>query len=51
VTKPRFEYWRTTRLQSGGANPFIDPGTCNVEAETSEAMVGAIAAEESARQP
>jgi len=39
------------KLQSGGPNPFVDPGTCKVEAEISEAMVRAIVAEQSARQP
>ena len=39
------------KLRSGGPNPFIDPGTCKVEAEISEAMVRAIVAEQGARQP
>jgi hypothetical protein len=39
------------RLQNGGANPFIDPGTRTVEAEISDAMGRAIVAEQSARQP
>jgi len=39
------------RLQSGGANPYIDPAGCKVEEEISEAMVRAIVAEQGARQP
>jgi metallo-beta-lactamase class B len=39
------------KLSSGGPNPYIDPGTCKVEAEISEAMVRAILAEQGARQP
>ena len=34
------------KLQSGGPNPFIDPDTCKLEAEISEAMVRAILAEQ-----
>jgi metallo-beta-lactamase class B len=34
------------RLGSGGANPFIDPGSCKVEAEIEEAMFRAILAEQ-----
>ena len=34
------------RLRSGGPNPFIDPGSCKVEAEISEAMFRAIPAEQ-----
>jgi len=39
------------KLQTGGANPYIDPGGCKVEEEISEAMVRAIVAEQGARQP
>ena len=39
------------QLQSGGANPYIDPAGCKVEEEISEAMVRAIVAEQSGRQP
>jgi metallo-beta-lactamase class B len=39
------------KLQGGGPNPFVDPGTCKVEAEISEAMVRAIVAEQNTRQP
>ena len=39
------------KLAGGGPNPFIDPGSCKVEAEISEAMVRAIVAEQGARQP
>jgi metallo-beta-lactamase class B len=39
------------KLGSGGPNPFIDPGSCKVEAEISEAMFRAILAEQAARQP
>src|SRR5262245_44677751 len=39
------------RLESGGANPYIDPGGCKVEEEISEAMVRAIVAEQGGRQP
>jgi metallo-beta-lactamase class B len=39
------------RLQSSGANPYIDPGGCKVEEEISEAMVNAIVAEQNGRQP
>jgi len=39
------------RMQSGGANPFIDPGSCKLEAEISEAMFRAILAEQKAGQP
>ena len=38
-------------LRSRGPNPFVDPGTCKVEAQTSEAMVRAIAGEQDARRP
>jgi len=34
------------RLQSGGRNPFIDPATCKLETDISEAMVRAILAEQ-----
>lgn len=34
------------KLQSGGANPFIDPGSCKLEAEISQAMFRAILAEQ-----
>ena len=34
------------RLRSGGPNPFIDPDTCKLEAEISEAMFRAILAEQ-----
>jgi metallo-beta-lactamase class B len=37
------------RLQSGGANPYIDPAGCKVEEEVSEAMVRAIVAEQGGR--
>ncbi len=33
------------KLQNGGPNPFIDPATCKLEAEISEAMFRAILAE------
>ena len=39
------------RLASGGPNPYIDPGSCKVEAEISEAMFRAILAEQGTRQP
>jgi len=39
------------KLRSGGPNPYIDPGTCKVELEISEAMVRAILAEQGGRQP
>ena len=40
------------KLQNGGPNPFIDPATCKLEAEISEAMFLAILAEQQkARQP
>ena len=39
------------RMQSGGANAFIDPGSCKLEAEISEAMFRAILAEQKAGQP
>jgi len=39
------------RMQSGGANPFIDPGSCKLEAEISEAMFRAILAVQKAGQP
>ena len=39
------------KLGSGGPNPFIDPDSCKVEAEISEAMFRAILAEQAARQP
>jgi metallo-beta-lactamase class B len=40
------------KLQNGGPNPFVDPGTCKLEAEISEAMFLAILAEQQkARQP
>jgi metallo-beta-lactamase class B len=34
------------QLKNGGTNPFIDPATCKLEAEISEAMVHAILAEQ-----
>jgi metallo-beta-lactamase class B len=34
------------KVRAGGPNPFIDPGTCKVEAEISEAMFRAILAEQ-----
>jgi len=34
------------KVGSGGPNPFIDPGTCKLEAEISEAMFRAILAEQ-----
>lgn len=34
------------KLQAGGANPYIDPATCKVEAEISEAIVRGIVAEQ-----
>ncbi len=34
------------KLQNGGPNPFIDPATCKLEAEISEAMFRAILAEQ-----
>jgi len=37
------------KLASGGANPYIDPESCKVEAEISELMVRAILAEQGAR--
>ena len=40
-----------TRLQNGGANPYIDPAGCKIEMEISEAMVKAILAEQAAGQP
>jgi hypothetical protein len=40
------------RLRSGGPNPFIDPDTCKLEAEISEAMFRAVLAEQqNPRQP
>ena len=40
------------KLQKDGPNPFIDPATCKLEAEISEAMFRAILAEQQkARQP
>ena len=39
------------KLQAGGPNPFIDPATCKVEAEISEAMVRAILAEQQKAGP
>jgi metallo-beta-lactamase class B len=40
------------KLKNGGPNPFIDPATCKVEADISEAMFHAILAEQQkARQP
>ena len=38
------------QLRSGGPNPYIDPGTCKVELEISEAMVRAILAEQGGPQ-
>jgi metallo-beta-lactamase class B len=34
------------KLQSGGPNPFIDPGTCTLEADIMEAMFKAVLAEQ-----
>jgi hypothetical protein len=34
------------KLQNGGPNPFIDPATCKLEADISEAMFHAILAEQ-----
>jgi hypothetical protein len=34
------------KLRTGGPNPFIDPATCKLEAEISEAMFRAILAEQ-----
>jgi hypothetical protein len=34
------------KLRSGGPNPFIDPESCKVEAEISEAMLRAILVEQ-----
>src|SRR5262245_9325883 len=39
------------KVGSGGPNPYVDPGTCKVELEISEAMVRAILAEQGGRQP
>ena len=39
------------KLRTGGPNPFIDPTTCKLEADISEAMFRAIVAEQKARQP
>ena len=39
------------KLQNGGPNPFIDPATCKLEAEISEAMFRAILAEQGTPQP
>jgi metallo-beta-lactamase class B len=39
------------KLASGGPNPYIDPGSCKVEAEISENMVRAILAEQGGKQP
>ncbi len=39
------------KLRSGSPNPFIDPATCKVELEISEAMVRAILAEQQAAGP
>ena len=36
------------RLASGGANPFIDPANCTVEADIQEAMFKATLAEQGA---
>jgi metallo-beta-lactamase class B len=37
------------KLQSGGANPFIDPAGCQVETDIEEAMFQAILAEQNSR--
>ena len=34
------------RMKEGGANPFIDPATCTLEADVQEAMLNAILAEQ-----
>jgi metallo-beta-lactamase class B len=34
------------KLKDGGANPFIDPATCTLEADVEEAMFNAILAEQ-----
>jgi metallo-beta-lactamase class B len=39
------------KLAGGGPNPYVDPATCKVEMEISEAMVRAIVAEQNTRQP
>jgi metallo-beta-lactamase class B len=39
------------KLSGGGPNPYVDPVTCKVEMEISEAMVRAIIAEQGTRQP
>src|SRR6267142_4168358 len=39
------------KLRSGGRNPFIDPATCKLETDISEAMVRAILAEQQAARP
>ena len=40
------------RLKAGGPNPFVDPDTCKLEAEISEAMFRAVVAgRQSAREP
>jgi metallo-beta-lactamase class B len=37
------------RLQANGPNPFVDPASCKVEAEISEALFRALLAEQNAR--
>jgi len=39
------------RLKAGGANPFIDPASCTLEADIQEAMFHAILAEQKAARP
>jgi metallo-beta-lactamase class B len=39
------------RLRNGGPNPFIDPGTCQLEADIQEAMFKAILAQQSTARP
>jgi hypothetical protein len=34
------------KLKDGGANPFIDPASCTLEADVEEAMFNAILAEQ-----
>jgi metallo-beta-lactamase class B len=39
------------KLKEGGANPFIDPSSCTLEADVQEAMFRAILAEQQAARP
>jgi metallo-beta-lactamase class B len=39
------------KRRAGGPNPFVDPTTCKLEADISEAMFHAIVAEQKAAQP